>query len=66
MKKTFALLAAALMSVMGVVSQAEVITPEVAKQTADNYMTLVDEWRGANDAEVRLVEFEGVPAYYVV
>lgn len=66
MKKTFALLAAALMSVMGVVSQAEVITPEVAKQTADNYMTLDDEWRGANDAEVRLVEFEGVPAYYVV
>lgn len=45
---------------------AEVITPELAKQTADEWMTRNSEWTGAGDATVNLVEKDGVPAYYVV
>ena len=66
MKKFFTLLLTAIMVSSTMILQAEVISPEVAKQTADNYLTLDDEWRGADDATVRLVERDGVAAYYVV
>ena len=45
---------------------AEVITPEVAKLTADNFLALDNEWHGMEDAQVRLVERDGVAAYYVI
>ncbi|MBO7318332.1 MAG: thiol protease/hemagglutinin PrtT [Bacteroidales bacterium] len=66
MKKIFTLFAAAVLSVMCMTLSAEVVTTEVAKQTADNFLALDNEWHGATDAEVRLVEHDGVPAYYVV
>ena len=66
MKKFFTLLLTAIMVSSTMILQAEVISPEVAKQTADNYLTLDDEWRGADDATVRLVERDGVAAYYVI
>ena len=66
MKKIFTLFAAAVVSVMCMTLSAEVVTTEVAKQTADNLLALDSEWHGMNDADVRLVEHDGVPAYYVV
>ncbi|MBR2379025.1 MAG: hypothetical protein IKA91_06280, partial [Bacteroidaceae bacterium] len=66
MKKFFTLLLTAIMVSSSMMLQAGVISPEVAKQTADNYLTLDDEWRGADDATVRLVERDGVAAYYVI
>ena len=66
MKKFFSLLALVLFSVMGMVSYAEVISPEVAKATADQFLSLDSEWRGAQEAQVSLVEKDGTPAYYVV
>ena len=66
MKKFFTLSLTAIMVLSTMMLQAEVVSPEVAKQTADNYLMLDNEWRGADDATVRLVEHDGVPAYYVV
>ncbi|MBR5844160.1 MAG: thiol protease/hemagglutinin PrtT [Bacteroidaceae bacterium] len=66
MKRFFTLLLTAILACNAMVMQAEVVSPEVAKQAADNFLTLDSEWRGADDATVRLVEHEGVPAYYVV
>ena len=66
MKKIFTLLAAAVVSVMCMNLSAAVVTTEMAKQTADNFLALDNEWHGATDAQVRLVEHDGVPAYYVV
>ena len=66
MKRFFTLLFTAILASSAVVLQAEVVSPEVAKQAADNFMTLDSEWRGADEATVRLVEHDGVPAYYVV
>ena len=66
MKKIFTLLAAAVVSVMCMYLSAAVVTTEVAKQTADNFLALDNEWHGATDAQVRLVEHDGMPAYYVV
>ncbi|MBO7317804.1 MAG: C10 family peptidase, partial [Bacteroidales bacterium] len=45
---------------------AEVITTEVAKQTANTFLTLDDEWHGNTNASIKLVEHEGTPAYYVI
>lgn len=66
MKKIFTLFAAAVVSVMCMTLSAEVITPEVAKLTADNFLALDNEWHGATNGQVQLVEHEGVPAYYIV
>ncbi|MBR5844162.1 MAG: C10 family peptidase [Bacteroidaceae bacterium] len=66
MKKIFTLFAAAVVSVMCMNLSAAVVTTEMAKQTADNFLALDNEWHGADDAQVRLVEHDGVPAYYVV
>ena len=45
---------------------AEVISTEVAKQTANTFLTLDNEWHGETDACIQLVEHEGTPAYYVI
>ena len=66
MKKIFTLLAVAVVSVFCMNLSAAVVTTDMAKQTADNFLALDNEWHGATDAQVRLVEHDGVPAYYVV
>ena len=66
MKKLFTLFLATIVLSSAMMLRAEVISSEVAKQTADNYLMLDDEWRGAVDATVQLIEHEGVAAYYVV
>ena len=64
MKKFFSLLAVTFlcMASMQPVS-AEVITPEVAKTTADNLLSLDKEFVGAGEATVTTVTEEGVPVY---
>lgn len=51
---------------VGMCAYAETISQDVAKITADNFLSMDKEWQGAGDAVVRLVEQDGVPAYYVV
>ena len=67
MKKFFSLLAVTFlcMASMQPVS-AEVITPEVAKTTADNLLSLDKEFVGAGEATVTTVTEEGVPVYYLI
>ena len=48
------------------VASAEVVSQDVAKQTADNFLSLDSEWQGAGEATVRLVENDGEAAYYIV
>ena len=66
MKKIFTLLSVALLSVVCLNVQAEMISQELAKQTADNLLSLDSEWKGAGEADVRLVEFDGTPVYYII
>ena len=66
MKKIFTFVTAAIASLLLFVASAAVVTPEMAKLTADNFLSLDNEWHGEDDAQVRLVERDGVPAYYVI
>ena len=67
MKTRFLMLAVVLMATFaGSQAMADVISQEVALETARNFLSLDSEWSGANDATIDLVEEEGVPAYYVV
>ena len=66
MKKFIVSVTTILLSVFLLNVEAEVISQELAKQTADNLLSLDDEWQGAGDASVRLVEKDGVAAYYIV
>ena len=66
MKRVFSLLAAVLVAMIATWSSAEVITPDYAKAVADNFLSLDSEWQGHQEASVRLVESDGVAAYYVV
>lgn len=66
MKKIFTLLLTVLIASAGLNINAEVITKEKAKTTADYLLSLDGDWRGEGDATVRLVEEDGIPAYYVV
>ena len=66
MKRIFTLLSVAVLSVLFLNVQAEVISQNVAKKVADNLISLDESWHGVNDATIRLVEFDGEPAYYIV
>ena len=66
MKRVFSLLAAVSVAMIATWSSAEVITPDYAKAVADNFLSLDSEWQGHQEASVRLVESDGVAAYYVV
>ena len=48
------------------VASAEVVSQDVAKQTADNFLSLDSEWQGAGEATICLVENDGEAAYYIV
>ena len=66
MKKIIVSVTTILLSVFLLNVEAEVISQELAKQTADNFLSLDEEWQGEGDATLRLVEEDGVPAYYIV
>ncbi len=66
MRRILSLAIAALLGAASTVASAEVVSPEVAKRTAENFLSLDSEWRGEGDATIRLVEEGGEPAYYVI
>ena len=66
MKRVFSLLAAVSVAMIATWSSAEVITSDYAKAVADNFLSLDSEWQGHQEASVRLIESDGVAAYYVV
>ena len=67
MKRFITLLFVALVSAIGMNISAEVITQEIAKQTAENFLSLDNEWQGGgSEASIRLVEEDGMPAYYII
>ncbi|MBQ6939393.1 MAG: Spi family protease inhibitor, partial [Muribaculaceae bacterium] len=66
MKRVRILFLTILCSVMSFISMAEVITADIAKETADNFLSLDKEWHCATEADVQLVEKEGIAAYYIV
>ena len=66
MKKLLIALSTVVLSVLCFGVQAEVVSQEVAKQTAENLLSLDSEWQAAGDATINLVEYDGEPAYYVI
>lgn len=66
MKKLFTLISAIFISAIALTTSAEVITKEIARQTADLFLSLDNEWHGTTDADVQLIEKEGIAAYYIV
>lgn len=66
MKKSTTLFIAFLISAISLICPAEVITADVAKETADNFIALDNEWHHDNDAKIDLVDYNDIPAYYIV
>ena len=66
MKRLFSLLTIFAVAAMATFTLADVISQEEAKLTADNLLSLDSEWQGMGDADVRLVEKDGEPAYYII
>lgn len=66
MKKLYAIVAACVIAVMSGSVMGEVISQQDALTTAENFLSQDEDWTVAGDATVRLVEHDGVPAYYVV
>ena len=66
MKRATALFTVMLISAICIFASAEVITSSIAKETADSFLSLDNEWHNTTDANVQLVEQNGTPAYYIV
>lgn len=66
MKKLVAGLFLAFIAVTNMYVVAEIISPELAKTTAERLLSADTEWQSEGEASIRLVEHEGVPAYYII
>ena len=66
MKKVFTVLAWLFLSYMCLSSYGEVVSQEFAKEIAESILSQDDEWIGAGEVKVTLVEHQGVAAYYVI
>ena len=66
MKKLLSLITAILIAACSLSISAEIISSRIAQEAANNFLALDNEWHGATDANVKLVEHEGIPAYYIV
>ncbi len=66
MKRLISLMTTVVVATIVNLAMGEIITKEVAKMTADNLLSLDSEWQGMGDADIRLVEKDGTPAYYVI
>lgn len=66
MKKVVSISLAVLLAMAGMIARAEIVSPVKAKEMADANMSMHEQWQGAGEADVRLVEENGTPAYYVV
>lgn len=66
MRRFTTLLVVTIISAICFIAKSEVITKEIAHETANTFLALDNEWHGATDAQVQLVEKDGIPAYYIV
>ena len=66
MKRIFTVFVTIFLSYLCLASYGEVVSQEVAKQTAERILSQDEEWIGAGEATIRLVEHKGTPAYYVI
>lgn len=66
MKKFFTVFVSCLVACVSLMSQAEIISQEVAVATAESILMNDPEWQGAGEVTVDLVEHDGVPAYYII
>ncbi len=66
MKKFLSVSALALSLWVALPAFGYVITPEVAKTTADKLLSLDSDFTGAGAATVTTVAEDGTPAYYVI
>ncbi len=66
MKKINAIFIFIFIMLISLQGRAEIITQETAKETADSFLSLDNEWHGINEASIRLIEKENIPAYYVI
>ena len=66
MKKFFTVFVSCLLACVSMMSQAEIISQEVALATAESILMNDQEWQGAGEVTVNLVEHDGVPAYYII
>jgi hypothetical protein len=66
MKKFFTVFVSCLLACVSMMSQAEIVSQEVALATAESILMNDQDWQGAGEATVKLVEHEGVPAYYII
>ena len=66
MKKLIIVLVSFLVASVAMMSRAEVVSQDVAKATAESILMQDSEWKGEGEATMRLVEHDGVPAYYVI
>lgn len=66
LKKISVLILFTIASVLCTPLLAEVVSTEHARQIANTFLTLDNEWHGENDATIRLVEYNNTPAYYVI
>lgn len=65
-RRLSALLLALVVAVTGANVMAELISQELAKTVADNFLALDGDWQGSDEATIQCVEEEGVPAYYII
>ena len=66
LKKLSVLILYTIASVLCTPLLAEVVSTEHARQIANTFLTLDNEWHGLTDANVHLVEHNDMPAYYVI
>lgn len=66
MKRILSVVLFSLVAMASMVSLSEVISQEMAKQTAERLLSNDSEWQVSGDADITLVEKDGVPAYYIV
>lgn len=67
MKKTlFTLCFYIILSILNTPLSAKEISIEEAQKVANFFISLDDQWHGSTEADVRLVEHNGTPAYYVI
>ena len=66
MKKFFTVFVSCLLACVSMMSQAEIVSQEVALATAESILMNDQEWQGAGEVTVNLVEHDGVPAYYII
>lgn len=65
-KKLSALIALFIASALCMPVSADIVSEEVAMQTANTFLALDDQWHSMTDADIQLVSHNNIPAYYII